>query len=326
MKKYLIPKILIIIVIIIAAVLIGQVFLPRKATSEQTIFSVNKGEGSREIGLRLEKEKFIWWSPVFRLYVLTTGVSKNLQAGSYLLSPSMAIPEIAKKFAQGETIKRKVTIPEGFTLRKIEETLNLDLRIKARELENEYFFLEGVPEEANLEGFLFPDTYEIPYGAETKEVVSQFLDNFDKKITPDLREEIKKQGKTLFEIITMASLIEKEVNTEEDRELVSGIFWKRLSARMPLESCATIAYVLNIDKWRYSFEDTRIASPYNTYINQGLPWGPISNPGLESILAAVYPKSSNYWFYLSTPEGETIFSKTLEEHNAAKLKYLKNNE
>jgi UPF0755 protein len=95
---------------------------------------------------------------------------------------------------------------------------------------------------------------------------------------------------------------------------------------MPLESCATIAYILNVDKWRYSFEDTRIASPYNTYLNQGLPAGPISNPGLESILAAVYPKSSDYWFYLSTPEGETIFSKTLEEHNAAKFKYLQNNE
>jgi UPF0755 protein len=160
-------------------------------------------------------------------------------------------------------------------------------------------------------------------GSEAKDLVKKMLDNFDDKLTPDLRAEIKKQGKTIFEIITMASLIEKEVITKEDKEMVSGIFWRRMKIGMPLDSCATIAYVLGVNKWRYSYEDTRIPSPYNTYLNAGLPLGPICNPGLESITAAVYPKTSAFLFYLSTPEGETIYSRTLEEHNIAKAKYLR---
>jgi len=176
-----------------------------------------------------------------------------------------------------------VTIPEGFTVKQIEERLNLKL-----------------PGE-NLEGFLFPDTYQFPLRISGEEVVKKMRDNFEKKLTPELREEIEKQGKTIFEIITMASLIEKEVKTKEEKELASGILWKRLEIGMPLQADA---------------------AP-ETYERQGLPEKPICNPGLESILAAVYPKSSGYWYYLSTPEGETIFSKTLEEHNYAKSKYLR---
>src|SRR3989339_690229 len=117
--------------------------------------------------------------------------------------------------------------------------------------------------------------------------------------------------------------LEKEVQTKEDKEMVSGIFWKRVKAGVPLQSCASIAYIKGVPQWRYSFEDTRIESPYNTYLYYGLPPGPISNPGLDSIEAAIYPKDSLYWYYLSTLEGETIYSRTLDEHNAATAKYLR---
>ena len=121
----------------------------------------------------------------------------------------------------------------------------------------------------------------------------------------------------------MASILEREVKSDEDRAIVSGIFWKRLESNYPLESCATIAYILEIDKWRYSVEETRIESPYNTYLNVGLPPTPINNPGLSAIEAAVYPEYTDYNFFLTDPEtGVTIFSKTFDEHNANKRKYF----
>jgi len=297
---------LILILLILGSFFIWQgIYLPKDLVGEEKLFLVEKGQGLFQIAENLEKEGLIKGNFYFRAYALLQGYTRSLQAGEYLLSPSMGIPEIVQKIISGDTAKIAVTIPEGFTVKQIEEGLGLSL-----------------PGE-NLEGFLFPDTYQFPINVNGEEVAVRMRENFDKKLTSDLKEEIEKQGKTIFEIITMASLIEKEVQTKEDKEMVSGIFWKRIELGKPLESCATIAYIKGVDQWRYSFEDTRIDSPYNTYLNPGLPLGPICNPGLESIIAAIYPKSSQYWYYLSTPEGETIFSQTLEEHNIAKAKYLK---
>ncbi|MDP2736501.1 MAG: endolytic transglycosylase MltG, partial [bacterium] len=137
-------------------------------------------------------------------------------------------------------------------------------------------------------------------------------------------EEIKKQNKTIFEIVTMASIIEKEVRSTDDMKIVSGIFWNRIKNGQGLESCATLAYILGVNKPQYSVEDTKIDSPYNTYKYRGLPPGPIANPGFNAINAAVYPENTNYNYFLSDPEtGKTIFSKILDEHNANKYKYLK---
>ena len=288
------------------------IYLPKDlALTENKLFSIERGQSLFKIAENLEEEDLIKNEFLFDFYIITKGMSRKLQAGDYLFNPSMSITEITKKIISGEVAKIEVTIPEGFTVKQIEERLNLKLP------------------ETDLEGFLFPDTYQFSYGASAEEVVRKMLDNFDKKLTSDLREEIAAQGKTIFEIVTMASLLEKEVKTKEEKEIVSGIFWKRIEEGRPLDSCATIAYILGGGNW--TFEEMRkeiargkeIDSPYNTYKYLGLPLGPICNPGLESIIAAVYPKNSEYWYYFSTPEGETIFSKTLEEHNIAQAKYLK---
>jgi len=194
---------------------------------------------------------------------------------------------------------------------------------KPKDFSEEFDFLRDKPKNVSLEGYLFPDTYEINTGAQIEEIVKTMLSNFDKKLTSNLRKEIKKQEKTIFEIITMASLLEKEVKSKEEKEIVSGILWKRLKNRIPLQVDATIIYITGKKTTKVSKDDTEIDSPYNTYKYLGLPKGPICNPGLESILATVYPKNSDFWYYLSTSDGETIFSKTLEEHNIAKAKYLK---
>jgi UPF0755 protein len=198
----------------------------------------------------------------------------------------------------------KVTIPEGYTVREIEEKLKIKL-----------------PGE-NLEGYLFPDTYYFPLDVSGEEVVRIMHENFEKKIAPYLKE-IEKSGKSLKDIIIMASLIEKEVKTKEEKELVSGILWKRLKAGIPLQVDATITYITGKKTTKIPLEDLKIDSPYNTYKYKGLPPAPICNPGLESILAALYPKESDYWYYLSKPDGKTLFFKDYEEFIVAKAKYLK---
>ncbi len=326
--------------------LLAGIYLPKDSRSaEMKIFLVEKGEGSRNIAMNLEKAGLITWSPLFRLYVLTKGISNNLQSGAYELKSSMAIPEIAQKMAGGDTLKVKATIPEGFTLKDIEEMLASKLPeikfdrfsagneakassspfaiARVEDFKNEFDFLADAPDAASLEGFLFPDTYHFSFTAGSQEVAGKMLDNFDTKLTPDLREEIKRQGKSIFDIVIMASLLEKEVKTLEDKKLAAGILWKRLKIKMPLQVDSTLNYITGKNKASASISDTKIDSPYNTYKYLGLPAGPISNPGLESIAASVYPESSGYLYYLSTTDGRTIFSKTLAEHNLAKAKYLK---
>ena len=306
MKFRLVFLSLILIFFLVSIFICQGIYLPKDSSSvEKKLFSVEKGESLFKIADNLGKEDLIKNKSFFDFYIFIKGTQRKLQAGEYYLSPSENVPTIAKKIISGDVAKMVVTIPEGFTVKQIEERLNLKL-----------------PGE-NLEGFLFPDTYQFPIGVSGEEVVSKMRDNFDKKLTADLREEIKNQKKTIFEIITMASLIEKEVKTKEDKEVVSGILWKRLKNNIPLQVDATIFYITGKKTTEISIEETKIDSLYNTYKYKGLPLGPVCNPGLESIKAAIYPKNSEYWYYLSTPEGETIFSKTLEEHNIAKAKYLK---
>lgn len=252
-------------------------------SNEIIVFPVIKGEGTGEISSNLQKNGLIKNAFLFRIYVLMAGKSSGLQAGDYELSPAMNIPEIADKLALGEVLKKTITIIEGWTVKDIEEYLKMGLI------------------NTSLEGYLFPDTYEILPRDGVGEIIGKMRANFDKKITPELKEEIISQKKTISEIVIMASLIEKEVRTFEDKKIVSGVLWKRLKIGMPLQ----------VD-----------AAP-DTYKYRGLPPGPICNPGLESIKAAIYPEGSEYWYYLSTSAGKTIFSRTLEEHNIAKAKYLK---
>jgi UPF0755 protein len=345
MKYFLV---ILILIIFFSCIFVYQgIYLPKEPDSTEAVtFLVEKGEGAKEVSINLKKEGLIRWKSLFRAYVLIKGISGELKAGGYSLSKSMNIPEIVEKIASGEVIKKKITIIEGWNLRDIgwyfenkgeflaEELFELvgfplidyskttDLPLP-KDFSQEFNFLEDKPKNLALEGYLFPDTYEILPQATLEDIVKKTLTNFDKKLNQDLRGEISSLGKTIFETVTMASLIEKEVKTLEDKKIVSGILWKRLKNNMPLQVDATIAYITAKKTTEVSAEETKIDSPYNTYKYRGLPLGPICNPGLESIEAAIYPEDSEFWYYLSTPEGETIFSKTLEEHNAAKAKYLR---
>jgi UPF0755 protein len=320
-----------------------SIYFPIEVGSKREIvFEIRKGEGGKEISKNLKKEGLIRFGIPFRLYTYFRGVARKLQSGSYLLSPSMTIPQIVEKFVKGDVIKEKITILEGWNRKEIAKYLEEKGVLKAEDFlektkliywKEKYDFLREI-DAPDLEGFLFPDTYFIEYStnfaiaknvvlAKEEEIIKKMLDNFDKKLTPQLREEISHQGKTIFQIVTMASMLEREVKDFEDKKLVSGILWKRLENGIPLQVDATITFITGKKTTQITLEDLQIDSPYNTYKYKGLPPGPISNPGFDSILAAIYPEKSDYWYYLSTPDGKTIFSKTLQEHNLVKAKYLK---
>jgi len=258
----------------------AMVFLPKDAGSEkEQLFIVGKGQGVRDIAKNLEKENLIWHSQIFKGYVLLQQKAGSLQAGPYFLSPSMNTAEITKKLVSGDIAKARLTVPEGFTSEQISQRLK-DITDHDLACLKEY------------QGYLFPDTYYIPYNSTKEEIVKIMTDNFKQKtagleITP--------------EVVIMASILEKEVKTKEEKELAAGLLWKRLEND----------WFLQVDAYRW------------TYQNKGLPLEPIANPGLESILAALYPKDSPYWYYISKPDGETIFQKTLKEHNIAIDEYLR---
>ncbi|MBU0707232.1 endolytic transglycosylase MltG, partial [Patescibacteria group bacterium] len=185
-----------------------------------------------------------------------------------------------------------------------------------------YWFLVDKPYMANLEGYLFPDTYRVYKDATPAQIVQKMLNNFEIKLNDELKSKIEQSGLTIFETVTLASIVEKEVRTDKDRRLVADLFLRRMENGMPLQSDATVNYVTGKSELQPTIDDTKMESLYNTYLHQGLPPGPICNPSLASISAVVNPEPNDYVYYLNAPDGQTYFSKTFEGHKINKAKYL----
>jgi len=336
------------VVVVLDIIFLWYVFTaPIEQSNYQEIeFTIAKGQSTHEIALQLHRQNLIRSPILFRAYAFVTGTYKNLQAGDYVLRPSMTMQEITRRFASGNFVDSQLRVLEGWSLQNIAENLEqqelfsqdafytvvgipgIDYRTdksapRPKDFSKEFTFLQEKPDYVSLEGYLFPDTYHVAKGDSAEDVVRRALKNFDEKITPEIRAEAATQGKSLFEIITMASIIEKEVRSLEDKKLVSGILWKRLAGHMRLEVDSTIVYVREGNYYRVTFEELEVDSSYNTYRNYGLPPGPISNPGLESIEAALYPTESPYWFYLSPNINTTVFSETFDQHRAAADLYIR---
>lgn len=310
-----------------------QASFSRGTGSVEQNFEIKSGEGVKDVAANLEKSQLIKNKYYFNYYVWKTGSKGKIQAGKYELRGSMTIPEIVQVLSLGEIVPNevKITFPEGMSAKDMAEILSQkgfdgDGFLKIAKTSGagapDYDFLKTKPAKSDLEGYLFPDTYIFFKDAKPESIIDRMLLNFDEKLTPKMRADIQSRGKNIFDVITMASILEKEVRTPEDMKIASGIFWDRIEIGQPLQSCATIAYVLGQEKAQYSIEDTRTPSPYNTYINRGLPPGPINNPGMNAISAAVYPTGTDFNYFLSDPAtGKTIFSRTLEEHAVNKAKY-----
>ncbi len=299
-------------------------------------FVIIKGDGSTQVGENLVKAGLIKSKYYFWYYVWRTKTDSKLQAGKYELAKNMTIPEMVEKFAKGKVKSEmvKLTVPEGFTNDKIIKLLEEKKPKVASEFKElvkckclnqsncacdkfskKYDFIKQIPKGMDLEGYLFPDTYFIAKKDTGATLLSKFLNNFEKKISSDLRQEINKQGKTLHQVITMASIVEREAKEDKDRPIIAGIFWNRFNINHPLQSDATLAYILKTDKIKYYQKEIETNSPYNTYKNPGLPPGPICNPGQEAIIATIHPQKTDYFYFLNDAKtGETFFAKTLEGH------------
>jgi len=310
-----------------------QINYPLSKEGEEISFTIESGESPKQIAENLAKAQIIKSSFWLRYYLKTKNLADKIIAGTFSLSPTMSINQVAKKITTLDIISNEdqIVLIEGWRASEIGEYLENKgfcsekewLNLISNYNDNNYSFLDDKPKENNLEGYLFPDTYRVYKNSSCEDILVKLLNNFDRKFSPEIRKDIKSQNKSIFEIITMASIIEKEVTNLEDMKIVSGIFWDRIKYQQALESCATLAYILGENKTQYSLADTQIESPYNTYRHRGLPPGPITNPGLNAIQAAVYPTYTDYNYFLSDPQtGNTIWSKTFEEHVQNKEKYL----
>lgn len=290
-----------------------------KTNKDSKIFVVEIGEGSKSIINKLWQENLIRNKLTFYGILLQLGIRDQIQAGDYRLSPSMTAYEIAKELTHG-TLDRWITIIEGWRKEEIADKVAAEFKIPAIEFINN-----------SNEGYLFPDTYLIPKDATSGALIEILENNFKNKFNDQLKIKISKLGLTELEAITLASIVEREARFEQDRVEVASILLKRLNEGTPLQVDATVQYALGYQTdqkswWKSSltFEDLRINSIYNTYVNPGLPPAPISNPGLSSLKAVANAKPNTpYLFYVSDINGKLHYARTLQDHNKNIDKYLK---
>lgn len=295
----------------------GTVIVP-----SDRVYEVLPGATAREIAYDLAHQHIVKYPWLFNFYLSLKNVDTKLQAGRYEFpAGKITMRGIAQILSAGSAPSEiTVTIPEGYTAEQIADILTEKGVIK---FPNEFLGVAG-SRSLKFEGYLFPDTYRFLEDATAEEIIDTMLKNFEKKVTPELRQTIEQNGKQLDEIVIMASILEKEVKTEEDMRLVSDILWRRLDAGVHLEVDSALNYILPKSERKPSLTNTELAldSPYNMYKYAGLPPSAIGNPGLKALQAAVNPLANEYWFYLSSQSGETIFAKTYKEHLANKERYL----
>lgn len=273
----------------------------------ERIVSIEPGMSAREIAFLLKEEHLISSPYVFMYYTRLAGASAKIRPGAYCLNSAMGLPVILSKLVAGETYGIRITVPEGYTSWQIAHLL------AEKRLADEKEFLQIVREK-NLEGYLFPATYSIIPGTPTRTIIQRMVEKFNYVFAKEYLQQAQKLDMTQREILTLASIIEREAKVNSEKSLISGVFHNRLQKRWLLESCATVQYALNNTKTKLTFKDLKIKSSYNTYLHSGLPPGPICNPGESSIRAALYPEKSDKLFFVSRRDGTHVFSRYYQEH------------
>lgn len=323
----------ILIVIVAGSMYYYNLSLKPVKAEEGNIITVTipSGANSNKIGAILEEKHLIRNKTMFKLYSKINGLDSKYKAGTYDISSSMDVKAISEILRNGkgfaETVK--FTIPEGYEVRMIIDRLvelGLGEREKYEDLmkkaDFDYSFIKPIKrEEGKLEGYLFPDTYEVYKSSDEKEIIKKMLSRFDTIFNDEYKKRAEELKMSIDEVITLASIIEREAKLEKDRKIISSVFHNRLKNKMLLQSCATIQYILKERKEVLLYKDLEVKSPYNTYKNPGLPPGPIASPGLKSIEAALYPDDTDYLYFFALNDGSHVFSKTFKEHIQAQNKY-----
>lgn len=347
-------KIIIGVIAVAGVLLIGGGFGVYKTTtpqnaSDESLYDVTikDGDGLAEVAEKLEEQGVVTQPTLFRYAIILSGKASSIQTGNYELTPNASINDTIDILTGGDhSIEGSITIKEGLTDDQIADEFAqyyiehstdaiaseeqrlvfkgqfLDEMNNVEKYRSEYSFLSDVPDNGSLEGYLFPDTYRFFKDATPEDIIRKMLNNFNVRFSRDLRLEAKTQGKTVHEIITLASIVQREVAAEYMKD-IAGIFYNRLAIGMKLQSDATVNYVTQKDTPQPSFADLEVDSRYNTYKFSGLPPGPVSAPGLAAIEATLYPSEHDYFFFLTKLDtGEPVFAKTGKGHLQNKREFL----
>jgi len=293
-----------------------------RTTVGNFVITVKPGMGTHDIGKLLYNQGVIKSIFLFEIVSKMEGMENSLKAGEYVLNTKMTLQQIVGDLAKGENSDQQITIPEGYTVEQISKLLQEKqlasadkFKLAAQKAVPYTYMVNNNPNVIyKAEGYLFPNTYRIAPGATEEQIVSVMTNEFDKEFTPAMRARAAELGLKVKDVIILASLVEKEAKLPSDRPLIAGVFLNRLQQDMPLQSCATIQYILGYPKAELSVDDTEISSPYNTYQHMGLPPGPIANPGIAAINAVLQPKKTDYLYFVADAQGAHHFSKTYEEH------------
>lgn len=301
----------------------GLLRRPQAAVSqgEPVYLRVEPGMNTAQVAALLEANRIVDSAETFRLRAKFSGLSQSLKAGNYVFVTGMPYSEVIAILTSGKSVDFRITIPEGYTVKQIAALLEEKKLAKAAEIEAEakrfapYAYMgSNVAQDYAAEGFLFPDTYYIGEGQSAAEILAAMAGQFDAQFTAEMRARAAELGLSVREVVTLASLVEREALFDDERPVIAQVFLNRLRDSMPLQSCATVQYILGEPKAELTVADTKIASPYNTYLHMGLPPGPIANPGLASLRAVLYAAPTEYLYFVADKHGRHHFSKTYEEH------------
>jgi UPF0755 protein len=332
----------IVLVLVLTGLLVGgtivgryaqrALFVPKALEPREHLFNIESGQSLSRIASNLQRNGIIRSDMVFALYARLRGMEADLQAGTYVFRGSVSGSEVLQRIVSGDAVfdEVRVTIREGWSANDIELHLE-DIGLFTKEefaaaaiMQPSYrdlWILDELEDDTILDGYLFPETYKVFADSTPHDLVRRMVSTLQRRMTDELLSSIEEQGRTIHDVLTLASIVEKE-SPVEDMPDVAGVFYKRLQEGIRLESDATVNYVLGTKKLQPTFADTEVEHPYNTYENPGLPPGPIGNPGMAAIRAAVHPAENPYFYFLHKPSGETVFSRTFREHLQNKARYL----
>jgi UPF0755 protein len=294
-------------------------------SQEKTHIIVEQGLDLVKIANLLEEKGLVVSSLKFRLIARIYGLDKRIQAGEYLLSPDMTPTQIIDIITKGRVYLHRIVIPEGFNLKQIADVVEeagfaeADSFLQATRDPN--LLARFNIKADSLEGYLFPDTYLFAKGTTTEKILATMIGHFRQQFKPQWEERAKELGFTVHEIVTLASIIEKETGNPAERKTISSVFHNRLKKKMRLETDPTVIYGIKDYDGNITRKHLKTWTPYNTYMIRGLPPGPIASPGAASLEAALYPEKTDYLFFVSKKDTTHHFSKTVKEHNRAVRKY-----
>ncbi len=347
-QKILVRVIILGMVIGVAGIGWYQWQLNRHYQVPSTTLIIEEGLGVKQISSAMQAAGYIHSDYWFRTYAWQRGLEEEFIAGTYVLPETLSMKELLEILTSHQATVDSVTVTliEGWTVSDIAAYIESEVGILSEDFYQlagyplgddrnsngqtdsfdysyDYDFLTDKPSAYGLEGYLFPDTYQVVADATADQIIRKALDNFDTKLSERMRSDLAASGMSVYELVTIASILERELLTLEDKKNGASVIYNRLEIGMPLQMDSTVNFVTGGNRPSVTYADLEVDSPYNTYMYQGLPPGPIANPGLDSLIAALYPTDTNYLYFLTDPEGVAYFAATGEGHNQNRALYLR---